>query len=260
MVEETEVDEMDPTLPPTFGDDEFEVVETIDGLEEDPEGWTLADGFIDGSGTVRLWTDETGRLERVQLARYWRDQIKQSPLELCFAEIFVQLSMLFGGIADPWPEAEETESDDLLSGDLIDRVVEEMAAVDARIAELDELDEGYSVWSGEPVTGSAEEGRVRLTLSITGVPEVVTFEPRWLAEASSAAVCRSVLTAYAEARSKHRPPVHLPGERAQLAAKYHTLAKRLEDAALRGFEGLVQVDPDQAAAAVHTPSQQESTR
>ncbi len=131
------------------------------------------------------------------MARYWRDQIKQSPLELCFAKIFVQLSMLFGGIADP-ARPRRPSPDDLLSGDLIDRVVEEMAAVDARIAELDELDEGYSVWSGEPVTGSAEEGRVRLTLSITGVPgNEVTFEPRWLAEASSAAVCRSVLTAYA---------------------------------------------------------------
>lgn len=259
MASDPASDDLDPTAPPNwFEADHF--VEAVDGEDIDQEvTWQLSDGFTDDTGTVRLWTDPFGAPQRIVLARYWRDQMKQVSLEEMFADVFLQAAVLLTARPAPLPEARPVESDEQLSSELLERMMSRMAELDSRIAELDEADDGYSMWSGETAVGTAEEGRVRLTLNIVGAPQTVSFDPRWLAEASMGQVSQAVLVAYADARANFTEPVHTPGERAEVAADYLTLAATIEQAAARGLPGLRPIDPDEVPTPDRPASQEENS-
>lgn len=258
MPEDLDADELDPTAAPSFDTDQVEVVEAFDGEDETEAGWQPSQGFVDGAGIVRVWTDGSGALERVQLSRYWRDQTRQANLDRSFAEVFLQISILFGADLLELPQAEVTESDEVLSPELLAEVNAALVELDERLGELEATDEGVGRWQGEAVTGVAEEGRVRLTLSLFGAAESVVFEPRWLSEASGSQVCQAVLVAYRDARTKFTQPVFHPGERDLIARDYLSLVERLERASGRGIAGIRQIDPTDFPEIAAPPSKETS--
>lgn len=254
MPDDLEADEMDPTQPPRYGD---EVVEVADGQHEDEEqAWTPQDGLVDGTGTVRVWVDDEGHLERVQLARYWREQNRQVPLEELFAEVFLQITVLFAPSLLRLPQPEKIETDELLSSELIAEVTQAMAELDRQAAELETDDSEAAQWHGQSVTGIGEEGRVRLTLNIFGSPVSVDFDDKWLAEAGSAQVHRGVLAAYADARAKFVEPTFVPSEHDRIAVEYLTLSERLQQAGMRGIAGIATRPEDLPPDSIPTPGKE----
>lgn len=239
-------DDLDPTRAPNWVEDEVEVIDAPDGADpEATEAWRLEDGFVDESGTVRLWTDPYGVPQRVGLSRYWRDTIKRVPLADMFAEVFFQAAFLLSGRGAPLPEAKPIEDPEELSPELLQRMVARQNELDVRLAELDESDEGYSVWSGEGATGTAEEGRVSVSINMMGSPESAAFDQKWLGQASAGAVGRAVIAAYQDARTKFTEPVYTPGERDEIASDYLTVTETLVAAATKGMAGLRPINPAQ---------------
>lgn len=240
-------DELDPTLPTYYTeDDEDFVVDAADGEDPDaqPEEWTLEQGFVDATGTVRLYTDEQGNPVRIGLARYWRDQIKQVPLPEMFSEVFLQAALALGRAPVDLPEPEPVESDEQLSLDLVERMLAEMEQLQLRIDELDAADEGFSLTQGVQAVGRSLDTHVELTLTIYGTAQSVSFDERWLKEATMAEVTGGVISAYKDARANYTEPIFMPGERHIIASKYLTIADTIVAAAGRGLEGIAPVDPD----------------
>ncbi|GAA2183017.1 hypothetical protein GCM10009785_24740 [Brooklawnia cerclae] len=240
-------DELDPTAPPVFA--EVEVVDVVDGQEPDDDiAWSLETGFHDETGTVRVWTDVDGNPERVQLARYWRDQVQRVPLEAMFADVFMQINILLGSDAASPPDPRLPPSDELLSRELVAECNSRMAELAERLKQLDETGEGYPVVEGQGCEGSAEDGRVRLRLTVAGTLDSVAFDPKWLKDASTAVVCRAVIEAHRDARGGFVPPVIRAGERAHITDELFSISRRIEQAAARGIAGVRQASPEEVAA------------
>ena len=261
MPEDPAGDDLDPTQPTYFGEPAEDVVEAVAG--QDPDGddqvWDLDQGFVDSTGTVRLFTDENAAPVRVALARYWRDQIKQGPLEQMFEEVFTLAALMLGDTTARVAQANPIEDQAPLTEGLLRQVETRFHEMDERIRELDEADEGYSVLKGENAVGVAADGRIRLTLTIFGLPQSVAFDPKWLTEATMAEVTGGVIAAYRDARAGYSEPVHTPGERELLASEYLTLANRLMQAAARGIGDATR--PDQGdGQSIHPQARTELPR
>ena len=252
-------DELDPTLPTYYTeDDEDFVVDAADGEDPDaqPEEWTLEQGFVDATGTVRLYTDEQGNPVRIGLARYWRDQIKTVPLADMFNDVFLQAAVLLGRAPVNLPVAEEVDIKDQLTPELLDRMAEQMNELEARMAELRAADEGYSQTQGQQVVGRGAEGRVELTLTMYGTPQAVSFDQKWLKEATMAEVTGGVIAAYKDARANFTEPVFLPGERHMIASKYMTIADTILASVRNGLVGIEPVEPAEFPEHLRAPKPQ----
>lgn len=231
---------MDPTAAPDYDDVlPVELVMGVDSVadEQQPPPWCPADGFVDGTSTVRIWVSPDGEPERIQLARYWRDHASRIPLTVLFAEPLLQVALWSSpGLPDTQVEIEEPEIEEY-AGPALSRIIgEERDRLVARLDELQATGEGLGRWVGEPAVGTAADGRVRFQLDLCGAPSSVSFDERWLAEASTTDVTTSVITAWRQARRQHSPAVYEPGEWDLLVAQVGALGRRLEKAFARGLD------------------------
>lgn len=230
------VDELDPTLAPAYPNpDDLESDELFDGadLSQEEQEWTIADGILDFSGTVRIWTDGTGLLQNAQLSRYWRERTRQMPLELMFEDAFTQMKVAFGAGALPIAGPSQVDDEVSLDANFLSGLRQRSAELSARLAEMDD-DEGISRWEGKEASARDSRGKVQLTVNMYGFPTAVQFDRRWLDDVSGAQVCRSVLEAYQRARANWHEPVFVPGERYQIAGELATISKQIEVAIRNG--------------------------
>lgn len=247
-------EEWDPTIAPAYVQvEEEESTELFDGeqlAEQDPDAeWTPDDALLDYTGTLAVWVNEDGILQRAQLVRYWRDRVRQQPLEAMFDDIFAQLRDAFPGEPERLPEPHEFDPKIELSSELLQRLDNESDELDERLQQLIDNDEGYSDWQGQSVSAKDARGRVTFTLSMFGQPERVEIEPRALEELTGAQLCRCVIDAHDRARAKYQEPEFVPGERFELAEKFLTISRMVEAAAANGLSYLPKFEnlthPDQ---------------
>lgn len=236
-------DEWDPTNAPAYVQlDEEESAELFDGedLTNDDEAaeWTPEDALLDYTGTLAVWVNEEGGLERAQLVRYWRDRARQQPLESMFEDVFSQLQLEFPGEPEKLPQPKQIDPNIELNGELLDRMDDATAELDERLRQLIENDEGYSQWKGEPVSAKDSRGKVTVTLTMFGQPESVEIDSRAIDELTGSQICRCVIDAYHRARAKYREPEFEAGERFEIAEEYMTIARTVEIAAENGLSYL----------------------
>ena len=231
---------VDPTAAPEY--DDVPAVDLVMGVDsaaddQEPQPWCPADGFVDGTSTVRIWVGPDGEPERIQLARYWRDQVARIPLSILFAEPLLQIALWSSpGLPDTEVEIDEPEIEEY-AGPVLSRLLAEgRERLVRRLDELQTRGEGIGRWVGTPAVGTAAEGRVRFHLDLCGAPSSVSFDDRWLAEASATEVTTAVLTAWRQARRSHHPAVYEPGEWDLLVAQVRALGRRREKAFARGLD------------------------
>lgn len=238
MTEEAE--NLDPTAAPDYHDvEQVEMVASFDGetVAEEQDEWVPADGFVDGTGTVRIWVGPQGEPERIWLSRYWRNQMAKVPLSVLFAEPMLQISLHCGEPLVPPPMEIDLPDSNELSGPELDAVLdaeyEELSkALDAVIS----AGGGQGHWIHEPAEGTAEQGRVQVCLDMRGCPQAVSFDDQWLANASASQVIRAVTQAWGDARSRYVAPVYEPGPYDLVLAKFEALMVRRERAFARGLD------------------------
>lgn len=102
----------------------------------------------------------------------------------------------------------------------------------------------------------APEGRVELTLTIYGTPQAVSFNQKWLKEATMAKVTGGVIAAYKDARANFTEPVFLPGERHMIASKYMTIADTILASVRNGLVGIEPVEPAEFPEHLRAPKPQ----
>ncbi|EPH05941.1 hypothetical protein HMPREF1531_00589 [Propionibacterium sp. oral taxon 192 str. F0372] len=220
--------------PPSFGLEEPE-----EKPEEPAEEWDFSRGFRDGTGSVRIWTDEDGHLEKVWVSANWRKKVKGGPLAQAFLATFftVNIVCLTGKHTLPFPEPLPAKPyDGPLSWDTLRRAQADHAAVDAKLAELDES-LPPTRWVGDGAVGTDYDGAVKLYVGMFGNPAGVTFEEEWLdGPVRASEIANGVMTAYRDAMSRYVKPYVEFGERELLAREHDQITRSLLATAQNGIK------------------------
>lgn len=190
--------------------------------------WYGADGFTDSRQAIRLWVDEdTRQLQQVHLSPRWRDKLAQHSLAEACQEAFFLANMRFGvetpNLRIPEPEV---EPDPALDGATTDELLERFQTLHERLAEIESRppeDVRWSDFEGEPTQVTGRGGHVTVRLSLAGLTESIDFDRAWLRSASDSEIGEAILATHRKAYAAYVPPVHVPGEREELAMEFEQL-------------------------------------
>lgn len=195
LAPEAEHDELDPAAVHVGND-----TPTYDASEQgDPLARDLGRGFIDHTGTVRVWVDDDARLIRVRVtprSRLHADGLAAATLEaLSIAQArMVTQSWLPQVRIEPKPLTEPPSREAL----------ERRAA---RIFELAREMETHRPprFVGGGGEGSGGRGRVRVVLDQLGNTSSVSFDETWLSTATPAGIASALLEAHQQAYAHYTP-------------------------------------------------------
>lgn len=241
----------DPMAAPAWsGEDDPEVVETYASLDEDGDDddadhrWVIGDGYTDLSGTLRVWVDDRGRLERIHLGRYWRNRTGTGSLTDMFADVLSFTALLTPITAEPELDPVPTGLPTQLTRQFLSDINDRMEGFKKALLTLDPAT-GESTWTGSEASGSSESGRVKVTLDLHGRTVGVRIDDKFAANASPTAIGRAVLAAQASAVSRHVPPTCRPGERVKLLAQVSGAHEQIIAALRAGLPGYPMPTPDE---------------
>lgn len=192
-------------------------------------GWTIADGFPDTTGSLRIWVDDDRRLIKVLVSNRWRERAKGTTLATMFDEAFLLAQARLG--VPPAPSVPpEPRTVPTLSWEALAELQEqsfEIAEEEKRLGGLSEDEIRPNRWVGTPVQGVSENQMVTVSLDIFGLTEHVRFDDLWVAQSRVSQVCDGVMEAHQDAYSRFRPPVYEYGDRERLARRSEALSGSL---------------------------------
>ncbi len=200
--------------------------------------WSPADGYPDGTMSLRVWVDEAGRLTKVAISNRWRERSKGASLTDLFEQAFSLANARVGvRLVEPGlPEVESTSEE--LSWDSLDDLLELSFQLDDEARRLDRLPEEQvkqSTWVGTPAEGHSENGMVTVRLTLSGVTERVEFNRKWLDGTRVSELMDAVVQAHEQAYAAYVPPTFAPGDRARLAAGHRRIRNQVV-ALMRGAQ------------------------
>lgn len=183
--------------------------------------WSPEDGYVDSSGSVRVWVDENRRLTKIRISNRWRERSRGTTLSSMLDEA---LLMAQARIGTGTPRVAEREPDRVppLSWESLAELQQQSFEIAEESARLDDLPPAQvqpSRWEGALVEGTSSNRMVKARLSLFGLTEQVTFDPAWLRDSRVSQVCESVMEAHRDAYANFREPVFQPGDRERLAAR-----------------------------------------
>jgi hypothetical protein len=192
-------------------------------------GWTLADGFPDTSGSLRIWVDDDRRLTKVVVSNRWRERGKGTTLASMFDEAFLLAQARLGVPPAPSVPPEHSVAPELSWEALAEAQEQsfEIAEEEQRLGAMPEDQLRPNRWVGTSVQGVSANQMVTVTLDIFGLTESVRFDDMWVAQARVAQVCDGVMEAHQDAYSRFRPPVYEDGDRERLARRADALSGAL---------------------------------
>ncbi|RRD46611.1 hypothetical protein [Tessaracoccus sp. OH4464_COT-324] len=170
-----------------------------------------ADGSVDAQGLVRVWFDESNRLQRVRLNSFWYSKIKpgqslDNAFRQAFADFALRVNPVFDGYFEQEPPVEDfapAEPNDAVEG--LHRITELHERMMAELdAQADATDDADSARETEPVVGRAYG--VTITLNPAGLPEDISFDPGWLDRTNVGDICAAVVEAAKNAYDSLQPP------------------------------------------------------
>ena len=214
--------------------------EDSDSTMDEESSWDWAHGFTDSRRAVRIWVDESSRkLQRVKLSPRWREILGSRTLEDAFAEAFLLANARMTD-DDPLsaPRIEVPAGDPDLTWEDQPRIVEQIERLLERAVELQSRQPADVRWAdlkGERVSASSPRGYVRVTLSLAGLTEAVTFDREWLDEAPVREIADAVGAAHSRAYAKYQPPTFIPGEHEELARELAEAHAALRSIAEKGL-------------------------
>ena len=177
----------------------------MDGEPEADDG-TGRHGFADAAGIVRLWFDED-RLTRVRVSSRWREKVRRSTLEACFAEAIAAANLRVADV----PVREDPSFEDADFSGLPPVSPRSLSAFNRLFVDLQRRwDEALERRDAAPPTAHpSTTGRSRgvtVTLDGGGRLSRVSLDANWLEGVESAVAIRGhVVRAWERARAQFTP-------------------------------------------------------
>lgn len=224
-------DPTDAVAPGTIDDGPVEAGSDVgvDVPRAGGSGWTLADGFPDSTGSLRIWVDDGRRLTKVVVSNRWRERSKGTTLADMFDEAFRLAQARLGAPRPPRP-LPEPATVSALSWEALAELQQqsfEIAEDEKRLGALPEAEIRPNRWVGTPVHGVSENQMVTVSLDVFGATERVRFDGLWVAQSRVSQVCDGVMEAHLDAYSRFRPPVYEYGDRERLARRSEAVSRSL---------------------------------
>lgn len=235
-----ELDADDPSVPHFSDVDDVEIVDESEDLS-DPldQVWAPELGFPDPTSTVRVWTDDEGRINKVRVSLYWKERLDGTSLD----ELTLMACRLAANYFPPRldPTIEVAPVPDRLaqrfSHELITSIEEAQTKLEEELRELEETQPAdlEDRWVGQNAEGFAFGRKVHVVLDFQGNTQQVTFDPAWLQSANSSEIAEGILTAHKAAYANYQPPTLERGQRSRISAQHLMLREELTAALRRGF-------------------------
>lgn len=210
------------------------------GVSEEPEAdgeWTPEHGFPSAGDVVRLWVDEEGIPTRLRISLNWREHLKNTTLQQAINQALVLSQSYtnrptFSAIdLSTVPEAKQP-----LSEDAFRKLVKEVDALEVEQEELlasaaqaprEDFDAG---------TGTAAEGKIRVTMDPSGFIRTIAIDEEWAREdARVAEINEGVKKASREAKDNFVPQQR-SSELDRIQQRRRDLIGQMRAMLIRGFD------------------------
>lgn len=226
----------DPTDPLAFVPEDEAGATDVDA---DDDAWGPEQGFPDPTGSVRVWGDSDGTLQKVRISLNWKQRLGGRPMGEAVSIAFMFMNNYLHIYETPGlPEVGDLGPE--LTSEQRAKARARIAAIDGELEALDPQKFPGVIEHWEPAVGSDFQDGVRVELDSTGRPAVARFDRKWLDTANSRELSLGIMSSYRKARAAYRPPVYELDRRGELLAERRRLSASL---ALRPAPGAPEVGP-----------------